>query len=197
VGAGDVQVHRGGPAPGARAGQVLGQPVEGLVGGDRGPLGQHLGVRPRTKQQRDVHAPAVQVRVLLQRLLEEQVLPAAEQQYRHLHPVQCGWSPACCETQSRYHGAPPASTRSPASTRGAPASAGASRRPARACRTRPDTTLPSSWWATMSLQPRKSLSLNEPPPCTFSHMSWGPTITSAQASSGGGSVISAHCVKPR
>ena len=46
----------------------------------------------------------------------------------------------------------------------------------------------SSWWATMSLQPRKSLSPNEPVPQRGPLKSCGPTVMTAAFISGGGSV---------
>ena len=45
---------------------------------------------PGPDRQRDVRAAAPQVRVLLQRLLQKDVLPAADEQHRHLHAVQRG-----------------------------------------------------------------------------------------------------------
>ena len=64
------------------------QPVQRFARAGGQPLGEQLGVRPGTDRHRDVDAPAAQVPVLLQRLAQEDVLPAAEQQHRHVHAIQ-------------------------------------------------------------------------------------------------------------
>ena len=54
------------------------------------PCQEQLGVSPRAHGQRDVDAPLAKVPELMERLAQEQVLPAAEQQHRHLDPVKGG-----------------------------------------------------------------------------------------------------------
>jgi hypothetical protein len=49
-----------------------------------------LGVCPGPNGRRHVDVPVPKVLVLVERLLQEQVLPAAEQQHRDLHLVERG-----------------------------------------------------------------------------------------------------------
>jgi hypothetical protein len=49
---------------------------------------EQLGVGPRPDGERHVNAAAAEMFILLQCLLHKQVLPAADHQHRHLHPVQ-------------------------------------------------------------------------------------------------------------
>lgn len=69
------------------------QPVQRFPSAGGQPLGEHLGVCPGTDRQRDVHTPVAQVPVLLQRLPQEDVLPAADEQHRDLDAVQRGGKP--------------------------------------------------------------------------------------------------------
>nr|CRL56262.1 hypothetical protein CPGR_03578 [Mycolicibacterium fortuitum subsp. fortuitum DSM 46621 = ATCC 6841 = JCM 6387] len=83
----DVDAH---PAAGrlALAGQVRAEPVErfGDHGGDA--LCHQLGVSPRPDGQRHRDTAPVQLLVLLQGLVQEQVLPPAQQQDGHLDMLQ-------------------------------------------------------------------------------------------------------------
>ena len=89
----DVKAESAGPRRRGATGKVGVQPVLGFPG-DRGKTGeQQLGVRPRAHGQSDVDAARAKVPVLVQRLGQEQILPAAEQQQRHLDLVERGVDP--------------------------------------------------------------------------------------------------------
>ena len=65
------------------------EPGQALVDRDAA-LGGEVQVGPRADEQPDGHAPAGERAVLLQGLLDEQVLPAADQQHRDRDPLQRG-----------------------------------------------------------------------------------------------------------
>ncbi|CAM5693364.1 hypothetical protein MAUB1S_05092 [Mycolicibacterium aubagnense] len=105
--------------------------------------------------------------------------------------VPSGWL-----SHDSYQVAPEPRSRRAAAPAGACMWVRATRRGARS-RRMPTVHRGSSWCAIMSLQPRKLSSVNAPVPQVDSAKSWGATLMIAAFSSGGGSVSSAHWVKPR
>ncbi|CFB88006.1 Uncharacterised protein [Mycobacterium tuberculosis] len=110
---------------------------------------------------------------------------------------QNGSSRSVCSTQDSNHGAPVPSSVRADSPSGNVAAVRATRRGAVSWRIPARMRPGSSWWETRSLQPRKSLTVNDPVPHTEARKSCGPTVITAAASSGGGSCSNAHWVKPR
>ena len=64
------------------------EPLLGFASDGGQPGEQQLGVRPRAHGQRDVDTALSKVPELIQRLRQKQVLPATEQQQRHLDPIE-------------------------------------------------------------------------------------------------------------
>src|SRR5690349_8423890 len=63
-----------------RLGQMFGEPVQGFTSGLARPAQADLSMRPRADSEAYVDATRPQVPELIQRLLEEQVLPSGDQQ---------------------------------------------------------------------------------------------------------------------
>ena len=180
------------------------EPFQRLTGCPRRTAARQLGMCPRAHGQPDVGAAGTQVLVLLESLPQKQVLPTADQQHWDgdlverraepqrlpervvgvvvLEPRFVPWRAARPEGHGRTR-----------PTAGA-AVARASRRRDPAAQ-RSVCSRPCSWFATRSAQRSESVNLNAPVPQIDSAKSCGPTVMIAVASSGGGSISSAHWVE--
>jgi hypothetical protein len=85
----DVHPHRAAPATDGIAGEVRSEPVQGLGGSGAARPYDDVRVRPWPDRHRDVDPASAQVAILLEGLFQEQVLPTADQQDRHLAAVEC------------------------------------------------------------------------------------------------------------
>ena len=85
---GDEDADRTRPLPATGSGEVLRQPVEGLLHHDSGAFGGRLDMGPGADGQADIDAAAPQDLVLFDHLFGEPILPAVVQQDRNINPLQ-------------------------------------------------------------------------------------------------------------